>query len=497
MTNRTNLFLYYRMQVAVLLMLGMVQSRIIDYSHSNYIPIIDGKVLVWEQRDYLRHSSNLTEFDVIADETEKLIELFPQSHMRKLLDADIDHIRSLLSVVQIHHRMARSLDFLGSALKVIAGTPDASDFEKVRWSESQLIDASNKQIVINSETQEKINKLTDAVNEIIKAKKNDVVDTPHLYETLLARNRILINQISNLILTITLAKANIINPTIFEHNDLKAILNEHPLEIPIVSLTEASKIKVLQSENIIHILIAYPRAKFICKKVTIYPVSHQHVALQLSDDTVAECNDDVLAVTECVATTYASVCKFTAQESCARALHAGSAASCRTQPSHLNPITFVDDGVIIINESAAKISTDDGPEVTTNGTHLVTFRSSATINGTRYVNERGIMEKAPGIAGSPLLNIIGHDPVLSMPQLHRMNNLNLQVIKNFKGELAATKASRNLASFGIILSIIFSSLIFVWLLIRKWQASRKVEKIINSYKVTEVGQQLEGGVVNT
>ncbi|XP_069968666.1 uncharacterized protein [Bactrocera oleae] len=33
--------------------------------------------------------------------------------------------------------MARSLDFLGSALKVIAGTPDAADFEKVKWSVSK------------------------------------------------------------------------------------------------------------------------------------------------------------------------------------------------------------------------------------------------------------------------------------------------------------------------------------------------------------------------
>lgn len=119
---------------------------------TNRIPIKDGKVLVWEQRNYLRHSSNLTEFNSIVDDTEKLVELFPQSHMRKLLVADVDHIRSLLSVIEIHHRIARSLDFLGSVLKVIAGTPDASDFEKVRWTESQSIDANKKQRVINSET---------------------------------------------------------------------------------------------------------------------------------------------------------------------------------------------------------------------------------------------------------------------------------------------------------------------------------------------------------
>ena len=86
--------------------------------------------------------------------------------MRKLLDMDIEHIRILLSVLKVHHRMARSLDFLGSALKVIAGTPDVTDLEKVKLSESKLVDANNRQIVINLEIQKQINKLKDTINEI-------------------------------------------------------------------------------------------------------------------------------------------------------------------------------------------------------------------------------------------------------------------------------------------------------------------------------------------
>lgn len=70
--------------------------------------------------------------------------------------------------------MSRSLDFLGSALKVIAGTPDASDFEKFRCSEAKLLDANHRLIAINSETQRQINKLTDVMNEIIKTKYNEL-----------------------------------------------------------------------------------------------------------------------------------------------------------------------------------------------------------------------------------------------------------------------------------------------------------------------------------
>jgi len=51
------------------------------------------------------------------------------------------------------------------------------------------------------------------------------------------------------------------------------------LEVPVISLLEASNIRVLQSDSIIHVLIAYPKIKTICKKVTIFPVSH-HPAVE-------------------------------------------------------------------------------------------------------------------------------------------------------------------------------------------------------------------------
>lgn len=143
--------------------------------------------------------------------------------MRKLLDVDTDHLKTLLSVLKIHHRVARSLDFLGTALKVVAGTPDAADFLKIRITEAQLVESNSRQIAINSETQKQINKLTDTINNIIKARKNDLIDTPHLFEALLARNRMLSTEIKNLILTITLAKSNIVNPTILDHADLKSL----------------------------------------------------------------------------------------------------------------------------------------------------------------------------------------------------------------------------------------------------------------------------------
>lgn len=83
-----------------------------DYSNSDYIPIQDGDVTIWQNYDYIKHTTNLKTYMDIADETKRLTSHFPSSHMRVLLDSDIEHIRILLTTLDTHHRQARSINLL-------------------------------------------------------------------------------------------------------------------------------------------------------------------------------------------------------------------------------------------------------------------------------------------------------------------------------------------------------------------------------------------------
>jgi len=67
---------------------------------------------------------------------------------------------------------SRSLDFW-----VVAGTPDADDLSRINNNQASLIEANNRQVVINTETQKHINSLTDTVNIIPKEKKGGLVDS--------------------------------------------------------------------------------------------------------------------------------------------------------------------------------------------------------------------------------------------------------------------------------------------------------------------------------
>ncbi|KAH8334815.1 hypothetical protein KR067_012428 [Drosophila pandora] len=162
--------------------------------------------------------------------------------------------------------------------------------------------------------------------------------------------------------------------------------------------------------------IQYPRVKLICKKVLLIPAAHYHSMLQTEDNIVAECYDGILAVVDCASTNLPTFCKKASHDTCARQLHAGGVATSRTRPSNLEPLTIVDDGVIIVNEKLTRITIDDGPTTSIVGTHLIAFERKAVSNDSVYLNLNYAVNRSPGIAASPLIIIMGHDHNLRLMQ---------------------------------------------------------------------------------
>jgi len=156
----------------------------------------------------------------------------------------------------------------------------------------------------------------------------------------------------------------------------------------------------------------------------------------------------------------------------------------------LQAITPLD--VVILNEATAHVSTDGGPEILIEGTYLVTFEQTATINGTEFVNIRKALSKQPGIVRSPLVNIIGHDPVLSIPLLHRMNSENLRSVQSFKEEVESAGSPRVWFAAGVILNVGQMGSFLLYLTLRRRRASEEMQRTIDKYSLTEDGQKREG-----
>lgn len=100
-----------------------------DYSSAQIIPIVQGKVALYDDYTYLRHTTNISEFQIMLHQSIDFLPKFSDSSMyRDILKQQHDEISHILRTLTIPSRHVRAIDFLGSALKFIAGTPDHDDY---------------------------------------------------------------------------------------------------------------------------------------------------------------------------------------------------------------------------------------------------------------------------------------------------------------------------------------------------------------------------------
>lgn len=101
---------------------------------------------------------------------------------RDILKQPHTEISHILKTLQIPARHSRSINFLGSALKYVAGTPDRDDYDILLTKQKFLIENNNKQNTINSALQNKIIEIANTINQLKNhINVNSVLDkTPSL-----------------------------------------------------------------------------------------------------------------------------------------------------------------------------------------------------------------------------------------------------------------------------------------------------------------------------
>ncbi|XP_070139184.1 uncharacterized protein [Drosophila bipectinata] len=172
----------------------------------------------------------MTTYVDYADQTEAMTKIFTDDHRTPVIATDLRHIRKLLTTLKFHHRATRRIHLIGTALKVIAGTPDFNDWEQL-----------------------------------------------------------------------------------------------------------------------------------VCKTITVYPVQRHNRTLNFEGgNLVAEFPTRNLNIGDCKTTVGAAFCKELKNGTWAQQIVSGATAHCSTLPGHLDPITIVDHGTLIINDANVTVTDDQG-----------------------------------------------------------------------------------------------------------------------------------------
>ncbi|XP_064540451.1 uncharacterized protein LOC135429895 [Drosophila montana] len=152
---------------------------------------------------------------------------------------------------------------------------------------------------------------------------------------------------------------------------------------------------------------------------------------------VADCGTKTFAVRDFAATVSTIFCKRLQKASCAQQLVSGTVVQCAARTAHLEPITTIDEDVLIINSATVNVVNRTGNSQTVTGTFLATYDEDVSLNGTRYVNHRGILRKKPAVSTSAVGNITLFREHLSLPFLPDLSLKNLRHIGGLRSEISS------------------------------------------------------------
>lgn len=451
-----------------------------DYSGAHFIATTEGDVATFTEYDYLVHRTNLSEYESLIRETDYILKTMTDARMSALIKEQIREIERLLTILQANRRHARSLDILGSALKFIAGTPDHSDLEVLTANEKALTENNNKQAVINSVLQERINDITDRVNNIMERKGSNSIQEEELilFELIIERNGNTISFLNSLALSIVLAKENIINPVIFDNIEDTDIKKSGKVPISISNILKCSNISIFQNSSIIIQIVKYPVLTNLCKFLKIYPVIQNNSILKLDINQASKCDEWAIPVKDCTSMGSTNICRK-ANDTCLFQLLNNNTASCLTQSAdHIPPVQRISEESILLND-VLNTSVSETDTITVNGTVLITFSESVSINGTIYNKEhkqRKFVEPHPPKILDVLKN--SHETKISLPYLHKINLKNYELISNLQENIVAHRTT--------LIIIAISMPIILWLICyfrgKKRQDTTIVEDIIQKIR---------------
>lgn len=394
-----------------------------------------------------------------------LIPKFSDSSMyRDMLTQQHDEISHILRTLQIPRRHVRSIDFLGSALKFVAGTPDHDDYKLLLTKQNFLIENNNKQNNINSVLQNRINEITDQINIVKKSLSGNSIskdDKTPLFEYLANRNNLMINYLNNIALSIVLAKNNLINPLILDEIDIDKLIEIEDLQISISNLLLATKIKVLQNDNVIHYILKIPKISKFCILLNLYPVSHNDTIVKLPITNAAKCEGVTYPIADCVKTTTENICR-PATSSCLSEILNNNTASCPTESSHHLPaLQEIDDGVMILND-VYPTTLEEQNKITVKGTILLLFTESIKINNTIFKIKKNATRLEAHPPKTVALKYLEHENKISLPYLHKLNIENTNLIQTLNEDLETHSTLWWSTISVLIIVFIFFLLIFIF-----------------------------------
>lgn len=343
------------------------QFELIDFSNEPYALIPMEIAYLTRANETLLHVFNVTHLEKKFEEYEFLHETTNYFDVEnKKIKLLVDKCREYLDQLTVH-RNKRGINFLGSIIKFITGTPDHDDMVLVQNKLNDLVENNNRLAIINSKLQQNLDYLT----------KDSVYHLETLYEWLAT-------ELVQIIDTINFAKVGILNTAVLNVQEINQIVKkEKKFEAPLMEILEHATFKILQVNSIYVMLIRYPVIEQKCMLYRIKPIELNMGKLEL-EEYAMHCDQGYQTVCNCKKFVTTNICEYK-EHTCTSDLLNGIKTNCTVIKEHMPSIEQIDDGKILIH-GTHKIN-----NLTKTGTFLALFNDSVLIDGQNYTNDKNLI----------------------------------------------------------------------------------------------------------
>ena len=178
----------------------------------------------------LIHVINLEDYTTIANNVTMMVQKYlPPSRNKDVINYYLAQVQErLLELKGIKNKMKRSIDWIGSAWKWIAGNPDATDWNEVLKTQNAIITNNNEQYKINTQllnaTNEVVlrtNELVSRMNEIGKGNEAERIGQGTINQVLILKDAI-----DDVIRACQMAKSGIDNTNLLDKTEIEEIITE-------------------------------------------------------------------------------------------------------------------------------------------------------------------------------------------------------------------------------------------------------------------------------
>lgn len=447
-----------------------LEVQILDYTNSQLISVHLGQTRLQNGNFKLIHVLNLTDYEQITHNLNVEINknsLKSSTNLPFILH-DIIQIKNLLERIKPRHK--RSINAMGTIWKWIAGTPDHEDHQIVVNKMNGLLTNNERQRIINRDSIERINVLTNTTNQILKTVKSLEQVHKTIEDTIINKLKIIKDELLNIEYALQWARVGVINSFILSENEIleaKTFLDNE--KFPYNNLEEAlgfASIRIATDESTILYIVNLPVIdKDVCEKILIKPVKKHQTIVKINSEEIIKCNNKFYEIEKnCNQFNDLSICSKNnlldiSETNCIPPLLNSKKHDCIIiNNQHVPSVQELSKGMLFLNQFEGFLEISGNKSYQLSGTYIINFHNDTiTVENKTFISrELTTLNPLPAVLQLSNINSTTQE-VLSLEMMKELQTTNVDEL-----DLISTKGNIMFSLNLVLTAILIFGFFFIF-----------------------------------